>query len=185
MRTETNHSQLNTLFAYKNYRLDRLTAMTLKSKYLLLLSFALIFIASACKENRIYESYIDIPNHEWSKDHIARFEVEITDSIQQHSIYVNIRNTGKYPYSNLWLFVKQIDPEGKIIEEKFECQLASDTGEWYGSGFGNIFYLQVLYKPVVVFTKPGLYTFEMVQGMRDDSLPGIVNVGLKLDKANQ
>ncbi len=165
-------------------KIKRLTTMKLKSNYLYILSFALIFIASACKENRVYENYIDIPNHEWSKDHIARFEVEITDSIQQHSIYVNIRNTGKYPYSNLWLFVKQTDPEGKVSEEKFECHLANDTGEWFGSGFGNIFDLQVLYKPTVVFTKPGLYTFEMIQGMRDDKLPGIVNVGLKLDKAN-
>ena len=159
--------------------------MKLKSKYLILLSFALVFIASACKEDRVYESYIDIPNHEWNKDHIARFEVEITDSIQAHSIFLNIRNTGKYPYSNLWLFVKQTNPEGKVSEEKFECHLASDAGEWYGSGFGNIFDLQVLYKPLITFIKPGLYTFEIVQGMRDDNLPGIVNIGLKLDKENQ
>lgn len=158
--------------------------MKLKSKYLLLLSLALLFIVSACQDNRVYENYIDIPNHEWNKEHIARFEVEITDSVQVHNIYVNIRNTGKYPYSNLWLFIKQTDPEGKISEEKFECRLASDTGEWYGSGFGNIFDIQVLYKPAIIFTKPGLYTFEMVQGMRADNLPGIVNVGLKLDKTN-
>ncbi|MRT92463.1 gliding motility lipoprotein GldH [Ancylomarina sp. 16SWW S1-10-2] len=158
--------------------------MKFKSKYLLLFSFVLIFIISACKDNRVYENYVDIPNHEWSKDYIASFEVEITDSIQPHSISVDIRNTGKYQYSNLWLFVKQIDPDGKISEEKFECQLASDTGEWYGSGFGDIFDLQVLFKPAIQFTKPGLYTFEMVQGMRDDNLPGIVNVGLKIDNAN-
>ncbi|MCZ4695478.1 gliding motility lipoprotein GldH [Ancylomarina euxinus] len=159
--------------------------MKLKSKYLLIISLALILITSACQDNRVYESYVDIPNHEWNKDYTARFEVEITDSIQLHNIYVNIRNTGKYPYSNLWLFIKQIDPEGKMTEEKYECQLASDTGEWYGSGFGNIFDLQMLYKPAILFTKPGLYTFEMVQGMRDDKLLGVVNIGLKLDKTNQ
>jgi len=159
--------------------------MKLKSKYLLLLSFALIVIASACQDKRVYENYIDIPKYSWHKEHIAQFEVEITDSIQLHNIYVNIRNTGKYPFSNLWLFIKQIDPEGVVSEDKFECHLANDTGEWYGSGFGNIFDLQVLYKPAVIFTKPGLYTFEMVQGMRDDNLPGIVNVGLKLEKINQ
>lgn len=159
--------------------------MIFKSKYLYLLSFALILIASACKDNRVYENYIDIPSHEWNKDSIARFEVEITDSIQLHNISVNIRNTGKYPFSNLWVFIKEISPEGKINEEKFECHLASKTGEWYGSGFGNIFDLQVLYKPAIQFTKPGLYTFEMVHGMRDENLPGMVNVGLKIDKANK
>ncbi|MGZ2370927.1 gliding motility lipoprotein GldH [Ancylomarina sp. YFZ004] len=158
--------------------------MMFKSKYLLLLSLALIFITSACQDSPVFENYIDIPNHEWSKENIARFEVEITDSIQLHNISVNIRNTGKYPYSNLWLFIKQIDPDGKISEEKFECHLASDTGEWYGSGFGNIFDLQMLYKPAILFTRPGLYTFEMVHGMRDENLPGIVNIGIKIDKTS-
>ncbi|RXQ92944.1 gliding motility lipoprotein GldH [Ancylomarina salipaludis] len=159
--------------------------MKFKSKYLLLFSFALILISSACQDNRLYENYIDIPNHKWNKEHIARFEVEITDSIQLHNIYIDIRNTGRYPYSNLWLFIKQTNPEGTVSEDKFECHLASDAGEWYGSGFGNIFDLQVLYKPAVLFSKPGLYTFEMVQGMRDDNLPGIVNIGLKIDKTKQ
>ena len=164
--------------------IEKKKSMMFKSKYLLLLSLALIFITSACQDSPVFENYIDIPNHEWSKEHIARFEVEITDSIQLHNISVNIRNTGKYPYSNLWLFIKQIDPDGKISEEKFECHLASDTGEWYGSGFGNIFDLQMLYKPAILFTKPGLYTFEMVHGMRDENLPGIVNIGIKIDKTS-
>jgi len=164
--------------------IEKKKSMMFKSKYLLLLSLALIFITSACQDSPVFENYIDIPNHEWNKENIARFEVEITDSIQLHNISVNIRNTGKYPYSNLWLFIKQIDPEGKISEDKFECHLASDTGEWYGSGFGNIFDLQMLYKPAIIFTKPGLYTFEMVQGMRDENLPGIVNIGFKIDKTS-
>ena len=157
--------------------------MKLKSKYLLLLSFALIVIASACQDKRVYENYIDIPKHSWHKEHIAQFEVEITDSIQLHNIYVNIRNTGKYPFSNLWLFVKQTNPEGQIIEDRFECHLADETGEWFGSGFGDIFDLQLLYKPSIVFTKPGTYIIEMTHGMRTEELPGIVNVGLKLEKA--
>ncbi len=165
--------------------IDRLKPMKLKYKYFLIFSFALIFIASACKESPVYEDYVNIPDYEWTKDYVARFDVDIKDSIQGHNIYVNIRNTGKYPYSNLWLFVKQIAPNGEVSEDKFECHLASNTGKWYGSGFGDIFDLQLPYKSEIQFKKPGLYTFEIVQGMRNDSLPGIVNVGLKLDKVNQ
>lgn len=159
--------------------------MKLKLQYHLLLGLALVFSICACQDNRVYENYIDIPKHTWHKEHIAKFEVEITDSVQLHNIYINIRNTGKYPFSNLWVFIKQTSPDSLVNENKFECQLASNTGEWYGSGFGNIFDLQVLYKPAVLYTKPGVYTFELTQGMREDNLPGIVNIGLKLDKLNQ
>lgn len=156
--------------------------MKLDSKYLLLVFVSLLFVFNACRDDRVYENYIEIPNQEWYKDHVAKFEVEITDSIQLHNIYVNIRNTGKYPFSNLWLFMKQTNPEGQVIEDKFECHLASETGEWFGSGFGDIFDLQLLYKPSVVFTKPGTYLFEITQGMRAEHLPGIVNIGLRLEK---
>jgi len=159
--------------------------MTLKSKYLFLCFVALMFVCSACKDNRVFENYVEIPNHKWQKEHIASFEVEITDSIQLHNIYVNIRNTGKYPFSNLWLFMKQTNPDGTIIDDKFECHLANETGEWYGSGFGDIFDLQLLYKPSVVFTRPGTYLFEITQGMRGEYLPGIVNVGLRVEKTEQ
>ena len=157
--------------------------MTLKSKYILLFFVTLMFVFNACQNNGVYENYVEIPGHKWHKEHVASFEVEISDSLQMHNIYVNIRNTGKYPFSNLWLFVKQTDPDGKLIEDKFECHLADDTGDWFGSGFGDIFDLQVLYKPSVVFTRPGTYLFEIRQGMRGDFLPGIVNVGLRVEKA--
>lgn len=57
--------------------------------------------------------------------------------------------------------------------------------KWFGSGFGDIFDLRIPFKQNVVFQKSGIYVFEIVQGMRDEELKEVVNIGLRLEKANQ
>lgn len=144
----------------------------------------IVFSAQACDSNRVYEEYQKIPDYTWNLNHTLRFEIEVTDTIHAHNLYVNVRNTGAYAYSNMWLFMKRTSPDGSVVEDKFECNLATEKGEWFGSGFGDIFDLQIPYKQNIIFPKSGVYVFEIVQGMRDEDLKEVVNVGLRLEKAN-
>ncbi len=142
-------------------------------------------LALSCDSNRVYEQYEDIPDFEWSQEHVLRFEVDITDTIQAHDLFVNVRNSGGYQYSNLWLFVRSISPDNQISDRKLELKLADKTGQWFGSGFGDLFDLQVPYQQKYVFSKSGKYVFEIVQGMYDEKLKGIANVGIRIEKQNQ
>jgi len=139
----------------------------------------------SCDSNRVYEQYETIPDFEWSQEHVLRFEVEITDTIQAYNMYVNVRNSNEYAYSNLWMFVKTTTPGKEISEQKIQFQLADESGDWYGSGFGDIFDLQRPLKEHVIFPKSGIYVFEIVQGMREAKLKGIVNIGIRVEKDNQ
>ncbi|MGQ1911363.1 gliding motility lipoprotein GldH [Marinifilum sp. RC60d5] len=139
---------------------------------------------SSCDSNRVYEQYEKIPDYKWNVKNVLRFEVEITDTLSSHNLYLNVRNSGAYAYSNMWMFIKKTTPDGIVSEEKFECPLASEKGEWYGSGFGDIFDLQIPYQQNVIFPKSGIYVFEIVQGMREEELENVVNVGIRIEKAN-
>ena len=153
-------------------------------KLILICNLIAIAIAfSACDSNRVYEDYRMIPDYEWNKNQTLDFKVEITDTIHPHNLYLNVRNTGAYKYSNLWLFIKEKLPSGEVIKEKFECRLAKDNGRWLGSGFGTIYDLQIPYQQNVVFPRKGTYRIEIVQGMREDVLKEVVNVGIRIEKA--
>lgn len=143
---------------------------------------ALTVLMLSCDTNRVYEQYESIPDYEWEQKNVVRFEVEITDTISTHNLFLNVRNSGTYEYSNLWMFVKSISLDGTIEEQKVEVKLADNTGEWYGSGFGDIFDLQVPLKSNVVFSNSGTYIFEITQGMYDVTLKGIANVGIRIEK---
>ncbi|RUT77998.1 gliding motility lipoprotein GldH [Ancylomarina longa] len=153
----------------------------------LIWAFFLILIGlgvTSCDFNRVYEQYEDIPNYQWEQKNILRFEVNIKDTIQANNIFLNIRNTGSYEYSNIWVFVKKITPDGKTENKKIELQLADEKGKWYGSGFGDIFDLQVPFQQNVIFPHSGKYVFEITQGMWPQKLNGVVNVGIRIEKLN-
>ncbi len=155
-------------------------------RFIGVISILLVLIGLfSCKNSSIYNDYREIPDYKWKIDNVLKFDVTITDTVTPCDIYFNVRNSGKYPYSNLWLFVKEKAPDKEAVNEKFNCVLADKNGQWFGKGFGDISDLQLLYKSNVLFKKSGVYTFEIAQGMRDEVLNGIVNVGIQIKKVEK
>ena len=141
-----------------------------------------ILLFSACDRKKVFEDYIAIPNLVWNQDSIVQFDVPITDSLQNHNLYVNIRNEVDYTYSNIWLFIEIIQPDGKATKDTFEITLAEPSGKWLGDGFGGLKSLQVIYRRNVYFPLTGEYKINIQQGMREENLKGISDVGFRVEK---
>ena len=60
--------------------------------------------------------------------------------------------------------------------------LADEKGAWQGSGIGDIWDNQLPIKKGVKFPLKGTYKFDFFHGMRFDDLPGIMEVGLRIEK---
>ena len=142
-----------------------------------------IFFFSSCDSNRIFEENHEIVGNLWGSNNIIKFDVNVVDTISSNNFYVNVRNADGYPYNNLFLFIKTTFPNGKISTDTLECVLADEKGKWLGSGMGDIYDNQIPFKRNVRFPMSGKYTFEMQQGMRLDSIPLIMDVGLRIEKA--
>lgn len=140
-----------------------------------------LLILFSCDPGRVYEENIKIPDGIWEKDHKVSFEVFIDDTTSAHNLYVNVRNTSLYPFSNLYLFITTTAPSGHTIRETFEIILCDEKGKWLGSGLGDIWDLQQVYKKNVRFAQRGKYTIEYQQGMRMDRLPFVLDVGLRIE----
>lgn len=144
----------------------------------------LLIVAGAvsCDRKRVFEAYKTLDEKGWNKDSVVVFKFPLTDTTRNHNLYVNIRNKGTYGYSNLWLFLSIGSPDGKTVTDTVEFSLAEPSGRWKGSGIGDLHDNQILYKKSVFFPKKGNYTFSIKQGMRDNVLPGIRDIGLRIEK---
>ncbi len=149
----------------------------------IILTLLLAFQNPSCDPDRVYEKNIRIPDGVWSYDNILSFEVMVEDTISLHNLYVNVRNTSLYPNSNLYLFITTFAPSGDFVRDTFEVILADERGKWLGSGLGDIWDLQQVYKGNVRFAQKGKYTFEFEQAMRTEHLPFVLDVGLRVEKA--
>ena len=137
----------------------------------------------SCDPDSVFEKNIRIPDGIWNRNNPVRFEVVVEDTITPHNLYINVRNTGMYPVSNLYLFVTTIAPSGHTIKDTVQVILADERGKWLGKGLGDIWDNQKLYKEQVRFAQKGEYIFEYEQAMRLEKLPFILDVGLRVEKA--
>lgn len=142
-----------------------------------------VFIILSCDPGRVYEKNIRIPDGIWAWNDPVRFEVFVEDTIVPHNLYINVRNTGMYPLSNLYMFVTTIAPSGHQIMDTVQIILADEKGKWLGDGLGDLWDNQRLYKEQVRFAQKGKYVFEFEQAMRLEKLPFIMDVGLRVERA--
>ncbi|MBV7528626.1 gliding motility lipoprotein GldH [Chitinophaga sp. sic0106] len=159
-------------------------------KRLLLVTAGLLILAAACKPPKldVYEKNLEIPGHDWTYDYKPAFEVKLEpeDTAWLYNIYVNVRHSAPYPYSNLWIMVGTQYPGDSIpARQRVELPLADPSGKWLGSGIDDIFEHRVPIQQNAIFSKPGTYKITFEQNMRQNPLPHVMNVGLRIEKAGK
>jgi gliding motility-associated lipoprotein GldH len=133
-----------------------------------------------------FEQNTEIPNGEWAIQNELKFKFKITDATQRYHIFYNLRNTIKYPYSNLYLTYYLEDSKGKVVSTELQNISLFDAkrGKPFGDGLGDTFSHRL---PIPVFQrykfpKADTYTIRIVQYMRDNPLKGILTVGIRIEK---
>jgi gliding motility-associated lipoprotein GldH len=76
--------------------------------------------------------------------------------------------------------VNSVSPDLVEFKDTLECVLADNYGRWIGKGGGSLHQLPVSFMQQIKFPKPGTYKFELIQGMREDTLAGIHDIGLRI-----
>jgi gliding motility-associated lipoprotein GldH len=147
--------------------------------FLLILSF---WVLQSCDSRRFFEENKIIDKSVWNNKDKAIFNVLITDILSSYDFFINLRNSGDYQYSNIYLFLKTVFPDGKVARDTIECQLADYDGKWLGSGISNLKFNRFLFRKGVRFPQKGQYVFEVEQAMRVNDLKGISDIGIRIEK---
>lgn len=153
-------------------------AMNKFEKYLFGLIVAIVIVA--CNSDIVYDGSVRVANPTWHADSVARFEIAIEDTTLDYQSGILIRNSGDYAYQNLWLFITEIAPDSTITCDTIQYFLADNYGCWLGSGIGSLYTNIYYYKEDLHYSKEGVYTYEIRQGMRDEELKGITNIGVQI-----
>lgn len=143
------------------------------------------FLIVACNPDLVYERNEAVSGNVWSRHDVPVFEVEISDTLTAYNLYINLRNTGEYPFSNIFLFVEAKSPRGAFVRDTLEFVLAEPSGKWKGKGYGSVWQNRFYYRQNIRFPEKGKYLFGIEQAMRREELPGIVDVGLRVEKVRR
>ncbi len=151
------------------------------------LFFVVIFagvVITSCDKTVVFDEYKAIPETGWHKDSLVVFNIPVEDTLQNHNLLINIRNETSYNYSNIWLFIEILQPDGEMLKDTFEIALANPSGEWLGEGIGGLKNREAIFRRNVKLPFSGEYTVKIQHGMRQDVLKGIHDVGFRIEKTN-
>lgn len=146
-----------------------------------------VSLVVSCDSHQIFDQYKTVSN-QWHKDSLVSFTVTPPDSTHLYNLFINIRNTNDYKFSNLFLITEINFPHGKTIKDTLEYQMAKPNGELLGEGFTDIKENKLWYKEGVIFDEVGEYKITIQHAMRNngevngvDNLEGITDVGFRIE----
>ncbi len=151
----------------------------------LLVVLGVWMVLSSCDENLVLDRNLAMPNREWHWKQQARFEAEITDTTSWYSLSVNTRITDAYPYRNMWVLWQGISPSGDTSRARIELMLFEDDGKPLGKGSGSVLEYRLPGIPRMDFSEAGTWTFTLEQNMRVNTLPGVLDIGMALEKSGE
>ncbi|MDN3608141.1 gliding motility lipoprotein GldH [Kaistella yonginensis] len=145
--------------------------------------FFVLLILASCNNNS-EQVFMNNLNGKWDKKAEQKFDFNIKDAKNPKNIIFVVRNNNDYPYSNIRLIVNFLDKKTKSKStDTLNYILAKPSGEWLGKGFGDTKEILFQYKLNYKFPGNGDYSIGIVQAMRNDNLPGIEDIGVKLETA--
>jgi gliding motility-associated lipoprotein GldH len=139
------------------------------------------FLCAACDSNLIYEENFSVDNNEWHKDDIKTFKFDIEDTLSPLNLYINMRTTTDYEFSNIYLFLYSDYPDGYSDKDTLEFIIAKPNGEWLGENSGTVVENKVLISKGGRFSTKGEYNFRIEHAMREDVLKEIIDVGFRVE----
>lgn len=145
-------------------------------------SFFIVLCLFSCSNDTVFDQYISIENRTWDYDQKPTFTIDVKDSTARYNIYINIRHSTDYDYSNIYVLLHEKGP--KLIDSSYrkEIKLAELDGRWLGKSAASLYEVEYLAKENFTFPDTGFYTFSVEQNMRENPLKDIVDIGLKVIK---
>lgn len=150
-----------------------------------------LLLFASCDKTRVYDDYESVPG-EWHRDSVITFKFQAPDTIENYNLFINLRNNSDYPFSNLYLIIELNFPNGKVISDTLQYEMAAPSGEWLGTGFGDVKESKLWYKENIKFAESGEYMVTVQHAMRKrdsvkgiEYLDGITEVGFRIEDIKQ
>ncbi|MDO5524019.1 MAG: gliding motility lipoprotein GldH [Bacteroidia bacterium] len=137
---------------------------------------------SACEQKELYFKFQPIRGETWNSRNVVDFRLDSVNALpeKQYAVSVEIVSNNQYPYQNLWLCMEQNITDTTFVNDTLEVKITDLYGKRLGTGGAALHQLSVPYKKNVVLDSARSYLIRVRHIMSDEFLPGIEQIGLRI-----
>lgn len=150
----------------------------------IVLAVGLSAVEVACTGDAYFHRVQTVPGDCWVMGQGFAFEVNVTDTVTAYDVYVDLRSSDGYPWRNIYVIGELRDSARAVIaRDTLMCELSDRRGKATGKGLSNVKENAIRWKKNYRFPYRGTYGFSVTHGMRNVELPGVSNVGIRIEIA--
>jgi gliding motility-associated lipoprotein GldH len=144
----------------------------------------LLFTLLLTSCDRVYREYDkdSFPTYTWKNGQEVTFNPVIEDVTKSYELVLGLRHVYGLKIRTLAINVRQISPSGKESSKEYQVKLIDDRGEYIGSCGGDLCDIEVAVESGVKFDEGGKYKYIVTHNMPLDRIPGIMEVGLIINR---
>lgn len=148
--------------------------------------FMSILVLAACDPARVYEEHTVLKDRVWHEGDTLAFRFVLDSADVPSRYYLVVRNDRQYPYARLFVRHTLRDTTGRVLSEGllsnylFEQKTGRPLGK---SALGDVYDHRVEIVNPRFPQSPGAYELQVQQFMRDTRLPGVLAIGLRVERA--
>lgn len=143
-------------------------------------SFLCVVLFSACEKQPFYEKGYSFEKNTWTQRVKPRFVIDVKDISKPYTFMVTVRTTTDYKYSNLWMYMNTVTPDGQKGREPFQMIITNPDGTWTGKKTGTVVETSLFFKKRKL-PKKGKYVFIIEQGITEAEVDQILDIDFRVD----
>jgi len=146
-----------------------------------LLGLFSLLLFSSCGEKPFFDETYDFKSRTWDITDTAYFEFEITDTVKPYDLFLTLRTSTDFTYSNLWVHILSTAPDFSISKAAQVIHLAAPDGAWLGRVSGTTVESRLKYA-TTSFPLKGKYKIGIVQAIQEDQVNEVLDIGLRIEQ---
>lgn len=144
-----------------------------------------LIILSSCNENKVFEKHQELKNYSWNRFEKIPFELTIEEVDGNYDIYIAIRYIHGVPYRIIRSGILIKFPDGEERYNDYDLNIRNKDGSYKGSVAGDIWDCSILVLKNYPLSQKGKYSFIIHNMMEKLETPGIMEVGLIVEKSKE
>ncbi|MBP7273019.1 MAG: gliding motility lipoprotein GldH [Saprospiraceae bacterium] len=146
---------------------------------------AVILLLGACRQDVVFEQKNAVPQQLWQYNQPIQFSFDISDTTILYNILLDIHHNMNYPYQNIYTIITTTYPNNTQQREQLSLELSEKKDVWSSDCSDTDCYLTIGLQQNAYFNQLGKHTITLEQYTRQDSLPGIVDLTLRIEKSEK
>jgi len=145
----------------------------------------ILFVLHSCSPRKVFEQRHTFENMQWNRFKSVYFEFDISDTKSLYDLSLSLRHHTVYPEPDLQITIAIYTPSGERRLKDVILQVRNADGTFKSSGMGDLWDIEQPIYEGYTFNEKGHYKVEIENRMSKLDTPGVMELGLRVEKSKK